>query len=219
MSNNNEIPYRQEILRKGIHLCSLSIPIVGSMLSKETMLYIMVPITVFTVLLDLLSKKIEFFRKILHWAVGNMLRPHETTKELMLNGASWVFLSALMCIAIFPKIIFVSAFSILIISDISAALYGRKFGKRKFLDKSLEGSLAFFITALIVIFTIGQLSSAPLSFYVFGSLGGLFAAIVEAASKRLRLDDNLSIPLAVGLIMLIGSFISSALGNPFINIL
>ena len=52
------------------------------------MLYIMAPITLFTVLLDLLSRKVESVRKIMHFAVGKMLRPHEAGNEILLNGAS-----------------------------------------------------------------------------------------------------------------------------------
>ncbi|MCK7523378.1 MAG: hypothetical protein MZV64_39855 [Ignavibacteriales bacterium] len=65
-------------------------------------------------------------------------------------------LSALICALIFPKVIFVTAFSILIISDTMAALIGRKFGKRKFLRKSLEGTLSFFISASIVVIIYAQ---------------------------------------------------------------
>jgi len=219
MKDRNDIPYSQEVLRKCIHLCSLSIPIVGSILERKTMLEILVPITLFTIILDLLSHKIESVRNFVSKFFGKMLRKHENGKEILLNGASWVFLSAVLCISIFPKIIFITAFTILIISDISAALYGRKFGTRKFLDKSFEGSSAFFISSIIVILVIGTLSGAPITYYAFGILGGFVAAIVEAASKRLRVDDNLSIPLSVGAIMIIGSMISDAIGNSFINIL
>jgi dolichol kinase len=100
---------------------------------------------------------------------------------------------------IFPKVIFISAFSILIVSDSLAALIGRKFGKHKFLSKSLEGTLTFFVSACIVIlFTpkVGGFSEE----YLIGFIAAFVGAIVENISFKL-VDDNLSIPLSVGFTM------------------
>jgi dolichol kinase len=90
--------------------------------------------------------------KIFYTIFGFLLRQHEVdTGKKNLNGATYVLISALICVIIFPKIFFVTAFTILIISDSLAALIGRKFGRHKLFAKSLEGTLAFFISASIVI--------------------------------------------------------------------
>jgi len=60
-----------------------------------------------------------------------------------------------------PKVVFITAFSILIISDSSAALIGRRFGRRKFLRKSLQGAGAFFVTALIVVVLAPKIAYIP----------------------------------------------------------
>lgn len=219
MSQKQEISYSQEILRKSIHLCSLSIPIVSSFIDKFLALEILLPITAAFVIIDLLSHIYAPIGALVQKFFGKMLRPHEYSKTILLNGASWVLLSACLCLFIFPKIAFVVGFSTLIISDISAALFGRKFGKHKFFDKSLEGSSAFFISALIVMSIIGYLSSMPWIFFAFGALGALLGAIVEAASITLRFDDNFSIPLTVGAVMVAGGMVADKLSTPFLYLL
>ncbi len=76
------------------------------------------------------------FAKIFYKVFGFLLRKHEIDKEKKnLTGATYVLISALICALIFPKVIFVTAFTILIISDTMAALIGRKFGKHKIFKK------------------------------------------------------------------------------------
>jgi dolichol kinase len=92
-------------------------------------------------------------------------------------------------------VIAINAFTILIISDTTSALVGRRFGRHRFLAKSLEGSLAFFISAVIVILIAPKVSRLPAE-YVVGIIAASIGAVVEALPNRI--DDNLSIPLAVG---------------------
>ena len=92
-----------------------------------------------------------------------------------------------------------AAFSILIIGDTMAALIGRKFGKHKFLYKSFEGTLAFLISSSIVIlFTpkVGYFYEE----YIIGFVAALVGAIIENISSK-YVDDNFSIPFAVGFSM------------------
>jgi len=217
MNNNKEISYKQEILRKGIHLCSLSIPIGYALTDKELALTILIPITIIVVLFDILSQKFSFFSKIIIFIFGAMLREHELkNNRLTLNGASWVMISSVLTILIFPKIIAVTGFAILIISDTTAALYGRKFGKTPFFNKSVEGSTAFAISALIVVIITALFHSMPWSFYLFGFIGAIVSTLVEAASSYLRIDDNLTIPISFGILMWIGGLFSSLIGFPFL---
>jgi len=131
---------------------------------------------------------------------GFLLREHELDhKKKNLNGATYVLISALISVLIFPKVIFISAFSILIISDSAAALVGRKFGKRKFLSKSLEGTLTFFVSACIVILFTPKVNGF-FEEYLIGFIAAFVGAIVENVSFKL-VDDNLSIPLSVGFTM------------------
>jgi len=96
-------------------------------------------------------------------------------------------------------VIFVTAFTILIISDTTAALIGRKFGKTRFLRKSFVGTLSFFISASIVILITPKVGNFPLE-YLIGFIAAFIGAIVENVSYGIA-DDNLTIPLSIGLTM------------------
>ena len=198
--DNGTIKYRDELYRKLIHLTSLSIPIVYYFISKGTAALILAILAGSALIIDLARYLHPEIGKIFYRIFGFLLRQHELDhKKKNLNGATYVLISALISILIFPKIIFISAFTILIISDSLAALIGRKFGKRKFLFKSLEGTLAFFISACIVILFTPKIGSIKEE-YLIGFIGAFVGAIVENISFRL-IDDNLSIPLSVGFTM------------------
>jgi len=198
--DNGTIKYRDELVRKLIHLFSLSIPVIYYFIPTSTSITILAAFTIFAFIVDggrFISKPFaDFFYKIF----GFLLRKHELDKDKKnLTGATYVLLSALICAIIFPKVIFVTAFTILIISDTMAALIGRKFGKRKLLRKSFEGTLSFFISASIVVFLTPKVGNFPMEF-VIGIVAAFVGAIVENISYGLA-DDNLSIPISVGITM------------------
>lgn len=198
--DNGTIHYRDELVRKLIHLFSLSIPVIYYFIPSSTSITILFYLTIFALLFDGGRFVSKSFAKLFYRVFGFLLRKHELDKEKKnLTGATYVLLSALICALIFPKVIFVTAFTILIISDTSAALIGRKFGKRKFLRKSFEGTLSFFISASIVVIFTPKVGNFPME-YVIGFIAAFVGAIVENISYGLA-DDNLSIPISVGLTM------------------
>ncbi|MBI4811740.1 MAG: dolichol kinase [Ignavibacteriales bacterium] len=191
-----EYDYRIEVIRKAIHLISLSIPVSYYFLSKSTVLTILIPMTIAFLTVDITryySKPVEeWFYKYF----GFLLRKRESNKKRKtLNGATYILISAIICIIIFPKIITVTSFSILIISDITSALVGRRFGKHRFIAKSLEGSAAFFFSALVVV-AVSPKIEYQLGEYLIGIAAAFVGTVTEALPADL--DDNLTIPLAVG---------------------
>ena len=191
------VSFRNELLRKSIHLCSLSIPVAYVYLTRETMLTILVPLTVLTVGVDLLRSFNGAVFRMYRSIFGPILRNHEQTLgKVTLNGASWVFLSALACVLVFPKLITVTAFAILIISDTVGAIIGRRYGTRRYRDKSLEGSSAFVVSACIVV-----LCTPKVSYHWAEYLAGFVSTIVGAVAEVFSfdiIDDNFSIPIAIG---------------------
>ena len=194
------IHYRDEIVRKLIHLSSLSIPIVYYFISRTNAIIILSIVTFIALAIDLLRYFSPGFGKVFYSIFGILLRKHELDEQKKnLNGATYVLISALVCVILFPKVFFVTAFSILIISDSMAALIGRKFGHHKFLSKSLEGTLAFFISASIVVLFTPKVEGLLLE-YIIGFIAAAIAAIVENISHGL-MDDNLSVPVSIGFSM------------------
>jgi dolichol kinase len=198
--DNGTIQYKDELFRKLIHLTSLSIPIIYYFISTETASIILGILAGLALIIDLGRYLHPEIGKVFYKFFGFLLREHELDhKKRNLNGATYVLISALISVLIFPKVIFISAFSILIISDSLAALVGRKFGKHQFLSKSLEGTLTFFISACIVILFTPKVGGF-FEEYLIGFIAAFVGAIVENISFKL-VDDNLSIPLSVGFTM------------------
>lgn len=196
---NVEQNYNAEIARKGIHLFSLSIPVVYAFLSRDTALSILVPLLLFFFLSDVARLTIPAVGRLYGRWFGWLLRTHEQNhRGRQLTGATYVLLSAVLCVWLFPKLIVLTAFAILIVSDSAAALIGRRFGRRQFLSKSAEGSAAFFITALIVVALSPKIAYLPAE-YLIGAIAALVGTVVEGAG--FGVDDNLSIPLATGTVM------------------
>lgn len=199
-SDNGTIDYKFEILRKGIHLCSLSIPVGYYFMSKEMALSILIPLVVFSLVVELARHYIKPMRKYFDFLFGFLLREHEkNTSKKTLSGATYVFISAVLTMILFPKVIFLLAFSVLIIGDIAAALIGRRFGKHKFLAKSLEGTTAFFVFSAFLVFLTPKVDYLYIEYFI-----GIIAVAVGAIAENIAYgwaDDNLTIPLSVGAVM------------------
>ncbi len=159
-------------------------------------LFLLVPITAAFISIDIARYYIQSVARWFYKWFGWLLRRHETDiNKKRLNGASNVLVSALLCVLLFPKVISISAFTILIISDTTSALIGRRYGKHRFLAKSFEGSLAFFISAVLVILVAPKIENIPMEYFI-GIIASIIGTIVEALP--VKIDDNISIPLSVG---------------------
>lgn len=180
------------------------IPALYLQIEHHTGIMILLAMTFTSLLIDVLMHFHGPTRRVMLSVFGPMLRPHERTSDrFLLTGASWVLIAATLTFALFPKVVSVTAFTVLIVSDTVAALVGRRYGERRFLDKSLVGSVGFAISAIGVVLFYGRLFDAPISFYFSGTAASLVAASVEASSTRLKVDDNLSIPFSFAITMVL----------------
>jgi dolichol kinase len=194
-----EQSYAAELIRKGIHISSLSIPIIYYFIAQSTALTILVPLTLLFLLSDVARLLHPSVGRLYHRLFGFLLRTHERNdRGRRLTGATYVLLSATLCIWLFPKVIVLTAFAILIISDTSAALIGRKFGRHPLGGKTVEGSTAFFVTALLVVAVAPKIAYVPTE-YLIGTIAALVGTFVEAFS--MGIDDNLSVPLSISAVM------------------
>ncbi|MCX6133941.1 MAG: dolichol kinase [Ignavibacteriales bacterium] len=193
------IEYKSEFIRKLIHLCSLSIPTVYYFISRERALEILAPVFLAFFIVDLARFYHEPTQAWFYRWFGWLLRRHESdSKSKRLTGATNILLSAIVCVMIFPKIITINAFAILIISDITSALVGRRFGKHRFFQKSLEGATGFFVSALVVVLLAPKIERLPME-YVLGIIAAAAGAVTESMSTTI--DDNISVPLVIGFVL------------------
>lgn len=191
-----------EILRKLVHLSSLWISILYFYTDKELMLSILIPLSILVLIIDLSRRFISPFHHFINNIIGNIMRDEEK-KNIALVGATYLVISSALTIFLFSKEIAIFALSVLSISDACAALIGKRFGKTKLIgEKSLEGSVTFFVSAVLV-------GLALIKFYSFSfSIEALFfsslaATLIELFAKKMHIDDNFTIPLVIGIVFTI----------------
>ena len=164
--------------------------------SRFQVLCILVPLTVFAIVIEYLRVHSVIIKKIFDNFLISMLRLHE--RDGKYTGATWLFIGSTLTIAIFPKEIAIISLVYMSIGDTVAGLVGRKFGKIKFYDKTIEGSLAGLIFCLLSGYLV-QLS-LPIEVVISGAFAAMFIELLP-----ISIDDNLSVPLFAGTIMVIAS--------------
>ena len=108
-----------------------------------------------------------------------------------------IFLVAMfITILLFQKEVAIIASSFLIFGDSFSKLFGLAFGRHKILDKTLEGTLAYAGSVLIMGYFI--YINLEISLIVL-IIGGISAPLVEVFS--MNINDNLTVPLITGSIM------------------
>lgn len=185
-------------MRKSLHLLLFAIP-ASYLLLGELSLKIFAAIALVVPSLDYLRRKSASLNKTFVTILGAVLRQHELDGK-KLCGASWVALSAFFTFYTFKAEIAVTAFTVLVISDTCAALIGKSFASEKFFEKSVVGSSAFFVSALLVVFCSGVYFDAKFSFYIFGLIAAAFTTIIEARPSLFNVDDNFTIPVSFALV-------------------
>ncbi len=201
---SEQLSYQQEVLRKLVHLSSLWVVVLYHFTDKDVMLNVLIPLTLVVLLVDGARRCSGERCPMLETMMGYLLRNRERKK---LSGASYVMLSALIMVLFFPKLIAITAFTYLILADSAAALIGKPFGKHPFYGKSLEGCAAFFVTCLISMGVIAWIYDAGHFYIISATVAAFVATIVEVFSIQFKIDDNFSIPLSVGCVMVAAQYV------------
>lgn len=190
--------FRKELYRKLIHLSSLWIPLVIYFVPEETSILIFSAIFLGDALLEYGNfKKWSWARNTFGFLFSRALRSKEISRQqFQVSGSMYVMAAAIVCTALFSKNIAVIAMTVMLISDTCSALFGKAYGTRQiYKNKSLEGTTAFFVSALVINMLFNNL-------FVFGPanvIACILATMAEVYEEKTNIDDNLAIPLAVGI--------------------
>ena len=192
--------FRQECKRKSIHFSSLWIPLAVVTLSRQDSLVLLCIVTLAVVTVDIGRHYIASLGRLFDTLFSGILRPHEHDKK-KLTGASYVLIGALGTVWLCDEAVAAATLLVLVVSDTAAALVGRAYGRHKIMDKSMEGSAAFFLSAMAMAILTGLYYSEPPAFYMVAIVASALATLAELYAKRLRLDDNVLICVSFGSIM------------------
>ena len=191
---------KKEFYRKLIHLSSLWIPALIYFLQTWLAIVILLIIFIGDAILEYGNyRKWPWARKSFGLIFFKILRKKELNRNIFqVSGSMYVLFSAIICTIFFSKPIAVEALTIMLISDTCAALFGKAYGTRHLRNnKTLEGTTALFVSALAITVIFNPI--LPVTYTSI--LACAAATLAELYEDKIEIDDNLSIPLFVGLIL------------------
>jgi dolichol kinase len=184
---------KKELLRQLIHASGVFIVVLSYFLKPDALILISIALLVLIVILFQIHKKhhIFFFSYIFR----------RCTRHDDERGFIYFFIGIIITLIIFQfnMPIANAAILILVFGDSISTIIGKKWGKHKIPfqnEKTLEGSLAFFMVGLLV-----ALTQVP---FTTAFLGVIFGALTEAYSP---IDDNITIPLICASVMSISIYL------------
>lgn len=210
---------KEEINRKLLHILAVGYPVFifyGSewfSLSKEQVLWIVFAFLLLSLLIDLSRLFWGSFRLLFFNLFGSMMR---TQEETQLTGATYIIAGSFICSWIslsddaFAASVFISL-TLFILGDAAAALCGKGFGRVKVGDKTLEGAIGCFLLCFLLTFLFPKLPNFLSKWggeftwmhMVLIPLGITLLELFPIKLGRLTLNDNLYVPAAISLLVLI----------------
>jgi len=179
----------QEFRRKWVHVCSVSIPFLANV-SYLLTLKLLIIITIVYTFAEWV--RLNGFRiPVLNFVTRLCVRPDERRRFALapLTLSSGVILSLIL----FPELIACVVIMIVACADSMATMIGMFYGRVKLpynRKKSMEGSVAFFLTAFVC------------AFFYLPLMTALIVSVVSCIIETLPIEfDNISIPLGTGLFL------------------
>jgi dolichol kinase len=206
INQNNQISFSNELVRKSLHFCLILLPILFYFSNQLIFNALLIAISSIVITFDYYRRKNPIIQKFFTKIFAPILRNHEIN-SFNFTGLSHVLAAASLNFLIFPEEIAVASFSIFVISDGLAAIIGRKFPSEPFFEKSLNGSIAFLISGLVILVSCGVIYHSDFWFYFFGIFCVGVVTIIEARPSLINIDDNFSIPMIFSASMLFFYFV------------
>ncbi len=180
---------KTELRRQFIHFLfgSAIIALVAIRGVQESLLAISIAFIVGLAVSWMIKKEVKF--PVLTPLVEKVERHYE--KTLPGKGALLFFLGAIIAMALFQRQeIVLGALCVAVYGDAASTIVGMRFGRRRIAGKkTLEGTVG------------GILVSAGFLLALFQWPVALATAVVGMAAELLPVDDNFTIPIAVGLVL------------------
>ncbi len=189
---------RGEIPRTFFHvLGGLFLGVVGFTLPEPLNKAVLGILFLTAVTVDTARLRSPGFSEVIVKVIGPFMRPSEKTSY---TGSPAFTAGFLLSFFLFPKQIALAAVVPLVIGDRAAVLVGKSWGSVRIGNKTLEGSLACFVSTLLAYYLGAKFLPALLPFHTLYLAGAALAATVVEMLPR-PFNDNLTIPLAAGALL------------------
>ena len=182
-------------IRKLIHASALVVPILTEVTSRAIILVALCTVVAVYSLEEALRLKGRPLPLITTFTL-RMSRPQETTHFVV--RPVYLALGIILALLLFPPKIADASIVIVAVGDPVAAYVGGKIGRRhirsnKTVEGSIAGLVASFLLAAIIVYPLVALA---------GAAGAMLMELVD------RPDDNLTMPIAAGALMLLVTVLS-----------
>ena len=186
---NSPVSYRNEVYRKLLHI-AFGLVTVGYLLfsDRTPILWILGVLAGVAVAGEAMRLRFSIINRLFKLMFGAVVRVEEHTR---FTGVTATVVGAFLTVFIFEKNVAVFGLLVMTLADSAAALVGKKWGKRPFLEKTVEGSVTFLIIAFLLAMFLPGLPR------IGAAAGAVVATVVEVLPSRV--NDNLLIPLATGI--------------------
>lgn len=187
-----------EIPRTFFHLLGgLFLALVGYVPAYPLNRYFLAAIFGTALLVEAARILVPTFKNLARIVIGPFIRPNE---ENGLTGALPFTGGVFLAFILFPKAVALASMVPLVFGDRAGLLVGKGFGKLRIGNKTLEGSLACFSTSLIAYGVLSGFLPGIFSYSWPVIVGASFIGTLAEALPR-PFDDNLTIPIAVGVFL------------------
>ena len=119
-------------------------------------------------------------------------------RQGIITGTTALLIANIIVIAFFNKQVAIVSLLFMLFGDTASAIIGTKYGKVKIGDKTLEGSLAFFITVMVLALIFYKWTGIKIHLLIM-VFGAIAATITEALP--VEINDNLTVALAAAIVM------------------
>ena len=185
----HEFLSNREILRKIFHTLTCIFPLSLYYYGKDVCLLYFFLAGLSFIFFDIARQKSSRIKSIYNYFFSIVTRDYE---HKGLTSASYICFSIICVTFFFNEKIAIVSLLIVGLSDPLASLCGAYFGKLKIYDKSLEGSITFFLVSAVILMSF--------SFsYLEVIIVALLCTTVELFSNKIKLDDNLLIPFTASI--------------------
>jgi len=176
-----------------VHASALLIPFLSEATSISTVLMVLVATTVVYILSEALRLRGKSLPFITRFTLA-MSREDESPRFVI--APIYLAAGVVLSLFVFPKNIAYASITIVAVGDPVASYFGRKLGRIRVKQKTLEG----FMAGLIVSF-VAALLWVPPYLALTGSVVGMLLELLRIP------DDNLTIPIGAASTMLIASIL------------
>jgi dolichol kinase len=184
-----------EFRRKLFHLCSAIIPVAYIFISKPLMTLVLMSLALITSALDTTRHYHKTIQVIFDKFLSQFMRDKEKNGSFVPSGTRYMAAGFFLVTLLFPKGLAIASMLVLVVADACAAIVGMKLGTPCANGKSFAGSTAFFMSAILISTLSHGIVYYNANFFTI-ILASLATTAVEHYASKIKVDDNLSIPLA-----------------------